>query len=304
MKPSVRRSSIHTKKRNKTHPRNNRARPNRTPPLHRHARQNRHIRPNKAILLNHNRLPQIRSLAAQPLLRIDRHRRGEDTHIRSNHAAVPDLDRRAVEDRAVAIDTHVLPDRDVIPVIARKRRRDDAALAHVPLRIHRRGQVRRHAGQLLGLQDVAEEAGAVLGEVAVVGVGAVVEAPRGGVAALALEDELAVEGEEVVARQHLLLLRAARVGGWVGEGEARGVLGGCGLRRVRVRAVRVGGVEDAEVRDRVCRLRSPSVMLAAALVQQGRHALVIHLRKTIGVIALADSAYRCRKGVGLRVRDG
>jgi len=182
-----------------THPCHDRARSHGAPPLHRPPWQDRHVRADKAVLLNHNRLPQIRALTTEPLLRVDRHGRRQDAHIGPDHAAIADLDLRAVEDRAVAVDHDVLPDRDVVPVVAREGRGDHAALADVALAVDGRGEVRRDVGELLGLQDVAEETGPVFGEVAVVGVRAVVEAPAGGVAALALEDELAVEGEEVLA---------------------------------------------------------------------------------------------------------
>src|SRR5690606_36243389 len=113
---------------------------------------------NKAVLLDYDGLALIRALAAKALLRIDWNRRGEDADVRSDDAAVPNLDLRAIEDRTVAVNAHVLANRDVVPIVARERRGDHTSFTNVALWVNGRSQVRWDVCKFLGLQDIAEQA--------------------------------------------------------------------------------------------------------------------------------------------------
>lgn len=117
----------------KTHPRNDRACSNRATPIDCPTRQDRDIRANNAVIFDHDWLSLLRATAINALLWIDGRRHGDNTHIRSDDAAVPDLDQRAIKNPAVAGNTHVLPDRDVIPIVACERQGDDGVFTHVAL---------------------------------------------------------------------------------------------------------------------------------------------------------------------------
>ena len=104
-------------------------RPNRTTPPNPHPRQNRHVSTNPAILLNNDIPTQRRPLRPLPPPRINRIGRTNQFYIRAEDAPGPDLHLAGIRNPAVRGDEDVVPDGDVVPILARKGRFDDAVLA-------------------------------------------------------------------------------------------------------------------------------------------------------------------------------
>lgn len=198
---------------NKTHPSNHTPRPHRAPPPNPHPRQNHHIRRNPHVILNHHRLPILRPAVARPPPRIGAARPRVNTHIRADNDIAPDPDLADVVDQAVSANRDIVPNLNVVPVVAVEGRLDSRVVAH-PTRVRDGGhESGRKVHAFARMENVSEQAGALGWGDANVGVGRVVEAPAGRVAALALEDELLVKGVVLSAVEHLFLFATGTVRG-------------------------------------------------------------------------------------------
>lgn len=127
------------------------------------ARQNHRARPDKAIRLDCNRLPDLRARTAHPPLRVERDRRRVDADIRPDEAIVANFDLARVLDRAVPSNNHILPDADIIPVVAGKRRLDHDIVAKAAHGRNGRGDARGDLYRITRLQDLPEQPGPLQG---------------------------------------------------------------------------------------------------------------------------------------------
>ena len=191
-----------------THPSNNAPRANGTPLANPHSRQDNHICRNPHIVLNHNRLAVLRALVAVAHPWAGAARARVDAHIGADNHVIPDAHLADIIDQTVPPNRDIAPDADVVPVVAVEGRLDGGVVADAACVGDGRDQGWAELNALARVQDVAEQAGTLRRRDAQVGVGRVVEAPAGGVAALALEDELLVEGVVGAAVEHLVLLAA------------------------------------------------------------------------------------------------
>ena len=197
-------------------------RPDRTRPPNPYPRQNRHIGPNPAILLNNNIPTQRRALRALPAPWINRVRTTNQLHIRAENAPRTDLHGASIRNAAIRANEDVIADFDIVPVFAGEGRLDDAILAagaRGGRHVGGGGRFAVGAGGVGGRaesEDLAEEADALAGADAVGGVRGVVEAPDCCYALFAVLDEDRGRGVVVQAAEHFLafghLLGLALVG--------------------------------------------------------------------------------------------
>ncbi len=217
------------------------ARPDRATLPYPHPRQNSHIGANPAILLDDNVPPKRRSIAPHPSPRVDRVSCTHQLHIRAEDASRPDCHGTGIRNPAISPNEDIIPNGDVVAVVAVERRFDNDALAAVA---EGEGEVCwwgfaiRKGGLGCGAQaqDLSEEAGAFFRAGAVGGVRCIVKSPDGCYAALAVFGEGGGERVVVQAFQHLFPLGVAFVAAI-----------GCGARGRGVRESGLGGGLDVVV---------------------------------------------------------
>jgi len=111
-------------------PRDNRPSSHRAALANRATRQDGHTTTNPAVCINVDLPAQTRTPGSQSSLGINRQCRRVDIDVRSDVAAVSNLDFACVENSAVLPDGDILSDADVIAVVAVERCFDDDIIAH------------------------------------------------------------------------------------------------------------------------------------------------------------------------------
>lgn len=161
---------------------------------------------NPAIRFNNDWFAELWALAAHPPLRIDGKRRRVNTNVGPNVAVVSNLDLASVRDGAIPSNDHVLPDSDIVPIVADKWRLHHHVFPHAANIGDLRHQIWRHLNRVSGIQDLTEEPRSLQRRYSVGRVHRVVEPPASRIAPLPLQHELLVERVKVPAGQHFLLL--------------------------------------------------------------------------------------------------
>ena len=219
-----------------------------------HTRKDRDTGADPAVFLNDNIPAQRRTFAAHPPPRVDGIGGTHELDVRTQDAPRPNRHRTGIRDAAIGPDEDVIPNRDVVPVVAVEGGFDDDAFTAAA---QGEGVVQDGCRFAVGqrrlrvrsqIEDFAEEAGALLLAGTVGRVRRVVEPPDGLDAFLAILVESGRHREVIHALQHFLafgvLIGATTIGRpqgcWMGQCCLSGRLSVLAGRRAIVVRCRAG----------------------------------------------------------------